>query len=38
MKKSYSLDYSIERDTDRCTAVADIIDKMSKDPSATDLE
>ena len=38
MKKSYSLDYSIERDSERCKVVADIIDKMSKDPSATDLE
>ena len=38
MKKAYSLDYSIERDSDRCTAVSDIIDKMDRDPSATDLE
>ena len=38
MKKAYSLDYSIERDKDRATAVADIIDHMDKDPSATDLE
>ena len=38
MKKAYSLDYSIERDSDRCIAVSDIIDKMDKDPSPTDLE
>ncbi len=38
MKKAYSLDYSIERDSDRCTAVSDIIDRMDRDPSATDLE
>lgn len=38
MKRTYSLDYSIERDSDRAKAVAEIIDKMDKDPSATDLE
>lgn len=38
MKKAYSLDYSIERDSDRCEAVKDILDKLSKDPSPTDLE
>ena len=38
MKKSYSLDYSIERDSERCVAVSQIIDRMDKDPSATDLE
>lgn len=38
MKKSYSLDYSIERDCDRAKAVNDIIDRMDKDPSPTDLE
>ena len=38
MKKAYSLDYGIERDTDRTTAVADILDHMDKDPNPTDLE
>ena len=38
MKKAYALDYTIERDCDRTTAVADILDKMSYDPSSTDLE
>jgi len=38
MKKAYSLDYDIERDTDRVVAVREIIDKMDKDPNATDLE
>ena len=38
MKKAYSLDYSIERDTDRVTAVYDILDKLDYDPNATDLE
>lgn len=38
MKKPYSLDYSIERDTDRVAAVYEILDKLEKDPSATELE
>ena len=38
MKKAYSLDYSIERDTDRTAAVYDIIDRLEKVPSNTELE
>ena len=38
MKKPYSLDYSIERDVDRVTAVHDILDKLTSDPSPTELE
>ena len=38
MKKAYSLDYSIERDSDRAAAVADILDSMDRDPNPTDLE
>lgn len=38
MKKPYSLDYSIERDTDRLKAVEDILDKLDKNPSPTELE
>ena len=38
MKKAYSLDYGIERDSERCVAVSQILDRMDKDPSATDLE
>ena len=38
MKKAYSLDYSIERDTDRVTAIYDILDKLDKIPSNTELE
>ena len=38
MRKSYSLDYNIERDIDRLHAVEDILDHLEKDPSATDLE
>lgn len=38
MKKPYSLDYDIERDTDRVIAVADILDKLAVDPSPTELE
>lgn len=38
MKKPYSLDYSIERDTDRLKAVEDILDKLEKNPSPTELE
>lgn len=38
MKKPYSLDMSIQRDTDRLKAVEDILDTLEKDPSPTDLE
>ena len=38
MKKPYSLDYSIERDTDRLKAVQDILDTLDKNPSPTELE
>ena len=38
MKKQYSLDYSIERDTDRVRAVSDILDSLERDPNPTDLE
>ena len=38
LKKSYSLDYSIERDTDRVAAIYDILDKLPSDPVAGDLE
>ena len=38
MKKPYTLDYSIERDTDRLKAVEDILDKLEKNPSPTELE
>lgn len=38
MKKPYSLDYSIERDTDRTAAIYDILDRLEKVPSNTELE
>ena len=38
MKKAYSLDYSIERDTDRVAAIHDILDTLPTDPNPTDLE
>ena len=38
MKKKYSLDFSIVRDTDRLHAVEEILDKLDTDPSATELE
>lgn len=38
MKKAYTLDYSIERDTDRVAAIYDILDSLPTDPNATDLE
>ena len=38
MKKPYSLDYSIERDTDRTAAIYDILDRLEKVPSSTELE
>jgi hypothetical protein len=38
MKKKYSLDFSIERDSDRCVAVQEIIDGLETDPTPTELE
>ena len=38
MKKKYSLDFSIERDSDRCRAVQEIINTLDTDPTATELE
>ena len=38
MKKKYSLDFSIVRDTDRLRAIEKILDQMEKDPSPTELE
>ena len=38
MRKKYSLDFSIVRDTDRNKAVQEILDQMDKDPSPTELE
>ena len=38
MKKKYSLDFSIVRDTDRLRAVEEILDKLNTDPSPTELE
>jgi len=38
MKKAYDLDFNIVRDTDRTAAVRDILDKLEKDPSPTELE
>ena len=38
MKKKYALDFSIERDSDRCRAVGEIIDTLDTDPTATELE
>ena len=38
MKKPYSLDYSIERDTDRVAAIYEILDRLNTIPSATELE
>ena len=37
-KKQYSLDFSIERDSDRLAAVNEILDKLDKDPNPTELE
>ena len=37
-KKEYSLDYSIERDTDRLHAVQEILDNLEKQPTPADLE
>jgi len=38
MKKPYSLDYTIERDSDRLELVKGILDTLEKDPSPQDLE
>ena len=38
MKKPYSLDYTIERDTDRLKLVEEILDTLDHDPSETDIE
>ena len=38
MKKKYSLDFSIERDTDRLHAVEEILDKLDTNPSPSELE
>lgn len=38
MKKKYSLDYNIQRDTDRVAAVYDILDKLDTDPSPAELQ
>ena len=38
MKKAYSLDFSIVRDTDRTAAVYEILDKLEKDPTQSELE
>lgn len=38
MRKKYSLDFSIVRDTDRLKAIENILDTMETDPSATELE
>lgn len=38
MRKKYSLDFSIVRDTDRLHAVEEILDKMPTDPNPTELE
>lgn len=38
MKKSYSLDYSIERDVDRLHAIEDILDKLPTTPTPNELE
>lgn len=38
MKKSYSLDYSIERDVDRLKAVEEILDSLPETPNNSDLE
>ena len=38
MKKKYSLDYTIERDTDRLKAVEEILDHLDSNPNSSDLE
>ena len=38
MRKKYSLDFSIVRDTDRLRAIEEILDSLNTDPSPTELE
>lgn len=38
MRKKYSLDFSIVRDSDRMHAVEEILDSLNTDPSPTELE
>lgn len=38
MKRKYQLDYSIERDSDRCAAITMLIDSLETDPTPTELE
>ena len=38
LKKKYSLDFSIQRDSDRLRAVQEILDTLDTDPTATELE
>ena len=38
LKKKYSLDYEIERDSDRVQAIKDILDQLETDPSPLELE
>lgn len=38
MKKPYSIDYSIESDTDRVQAIYDILDTLDKTPTSDELE
>ena len=37
-KKPYSLDFTLERDTERTQFIADTLDRLEKDPSPTELE
>lgn len=38
MKKPYSLDFSVEKETDRLAAVNDILDTLERNPSQNELE
>ena len=38
LKKKYSLDFSIVRDSDRMIAVEEILDTLDTDPTPTELE
>ena len=38
MRKKYSLDFSIVRDTERLAAVQQILDSLPTDPTNTELE
>ena len=38
MRKKYSLDFNIVRDTDRLHAIEEILDKLEVDPTPTELE